>query len=133
MNITVSLQAETLLARLAGTESRLRTGLRSAVERLSIGVQAAVKEDKLSGQVLHVRSGTLRRSINRVVTETPSGVFATVGTNVVYAAIHEYGGATGRNGSVQMPVRSFLRSTLAERETTIRETLRSAGMQAVRP
>jgi phage gpG-like protein len=38
-----------------------------------------------------VRTGTLRRSINLVVSETETGVFAQVGTNVKYAAIHEYG------------------------------------------
>ncbi len=89
--LLISMKAETLLARVAGTEQRLRDGMRSAVQRLSIMVQSGVKEGKLTGQVLHVRTGTLRRSINRVVTETPSGVFAQVGTNVRYAAIHEYG------------------------------------------
>ena len=89
--IIVSMRAEALLARLAGTSDRLQAGMRRTVERLSIVVQGDVKESKLSGQVLHVRSGTLRRSINRVVTDDASGVFATVGTNVRYAAAHEYG------------------------------------------
>ena len=59
--LIVSMRAETLLARLAGTADRLDKGMRAAVERLSIIVQTGVKEDKLTGQVLHVRTGTLRR------------------------------------------------------------------------
>lgn len=89
--LLVSMRAETLLARLAGTSDRLQAGMRRTVERLSIIVQGGVKEGKLTGQVLKARTGTLRRSINRVVTEDSSGVYATVGTNVVYAAAHEYG------------------------------------------
>ena len=33
---------------------------------------------------------------------------ATVGTNVVYGAIHQFGGKTGRHESVELPARPFL-------------------------
>ncbi|EHC4966814.1 phage virion morphogenesis protein [Escherichia coli] len=33
---------------------------------------------------------------------------AVVGTNVVYGAIHQFGGKTGRNESVELPARPFL-------------------------
>ncbi len=91
MNLLTSVNAEALLARMAGSEARLRASLRRVIERRSISVQAGVKADKLSGQVLHVRTGTLRRSINRRVTESGNEISATVGTNVVYARAHEYG------------------------------------------
>lgn len=90
-HLIVSMRAEAMLARLAGSQDRLRENLRTTITRRSITVQAAVKADKLSGQVLHVRSGTLRRSINRRIDESASGVIATVGTNVRYAAAQEYG------------------------------------------
>jgi len=146
VNLTVDIRADALLARIAGVQERLQANLRSAVTRLSIVVQSSVKEDKLSGQALSVRTGTLRRSINRVVNEDASGVFASVGTNVVYAAIHEYGyqgpqsvrehtrrGATVRAfvRNVNLPARSFLRSTLQEREGEIQMTLRQAVLRAV--
>ena len=164
--LIVSMRAETLLARLAGTADRLDKGMRAAVERLSIIVQTGVKEDKLTGQVLHVRTGTLRRSINRKVTQTSAGVFATVGTNVAYAGAHEYGfdGAvtvkshtrraalqmaakrTQRVGKsegtinvrefvrhMHMPERSFLRSELRDRSDEIRQSLRAAALEAIRP
>lgn len=164
--IIVSMRAEALLARLAGASDRLDKRMFAEVQRLSIIVQTGTKEDKLTGQVLHVRSGTLRRSIKRKVTQTPAGVFATVGTNVAYAAAHEYGfdgevtvKAHTRRAALQMlvkrsqrvgksegtinvreftrrmhvPERSFLRSELRERAPEIRESLRTAALEAIRP
>ena len=60
---------------------------------------------KLSGEVLHVRTGLLRRSISRtdalvLDTEVVSSVGSNVRTGgdaVVYAAIHEFGGQTRPN------------------------------------
>lgn len=114
MKLTVSLQAEAFLARLKGSTDRLQANLRRVVNRLSIEVQARVK-DKLTGQVLHVRTGTLRRSINRVVTEQGLNITATIGTNVRYAAIHEY----GFDGSVEVPAHT--RKVRAQGEMALRK------------
>ena len=129
--ILVSMRAEALLARLAGTGDRLQSGMRRAVERLSIIVQGGVKEDKLTGQVLHVRTGTLRRSINRKITEDSSGVFATVGTNVKYAAAHEYGfdgevtvKAHTRRAQQQMALKGKKRPGKSEGTITVRQFTR---------
>ena len=48
--------------------------------------------------------GTLKRSI----TSAFGADFATVGTNVVYAAIHQLGGEAGRGRKVHIPARPFL-------------------------
>ncbi|MDR1192188.1 MAG: phage virion morphogenesis protein [Verrucomicrobiales bacterium] len=55
-----------------------------------------VKLESLSGkQVLHVRSNLLRKSIRRsVATVNGSAIVSAIGSNVKYAAIHEYGGTT---------------------------------------
>lgn len=90
MNLNVNIQAEQFLARLHGMSTKLSQNMLRVVTRLSVEVQAAVK-DKLSGGVLHVRSGTLRRSINRVVTQEGGSTTAVVGTNVIYAGVHEFG------------------------------------------
>jgi phage gpG-like protein len=152
MNLTVDVRAEQLLAQLAGSGDRFMADQAVAVDRLSIEVQALVKDTKLSGQVLHTRTGTLRRSINRKIIKTPSTVAAEVGTNVVYAAVHEYGfdgpvnvrehtrklagGGTANVRayvmSMHMPERSFLRSTLDEQTTHIIETLRAAALKSLR-
>ena len=91
MIFTMSVNDRVVMQRLKNFPSNVRKNLLVAVTRLSLLVQRSVKEDKLSGQVLHVRTGTLRRSINREVTNDSAGVYATVGTNVAYGHIHEYG------------------------------------------
>jgi phage gpG-like protein len=116
--------------------------------RLAIQLTRHIKEDKLSGQVLRNRTGTLRRSINYRVVGTSTLITAFVGTNLDYARIHEYGGTTKphviepknaqalhflMNGKdcffkrvnhpgSRMPERSFLRSALTDlREEFIQE------------
>lgn len=88
--LKIDIRGEAVLAFFRGAGDKLHLSVRSAVDRLSIELQTLVKK-KLSGEVLHNRTGTLRRSINRVIVDTPARIEAQVGTNVVYAAIHEYG------------------------------------------
>jgi len=74
--------------------ARASDALYKTLERLAIELTRKVKEEKLSGQVLKNRTGTLRRSINYRIEGTETTMTAIVGTNVAYAAIHEYGGTT---------------------------------------
>jgi phage gpG-like protein len=135
------LGSEALVARLSGNRDALATNLRRAVMRLAITVQSDVKDNKLTGQVLKVRTGTLRRSINQRVDESDEGVLATVGTNVSYAGVHEYGyqgtvsvPAHTRGGHsvrayamrMNLPPRSYLRSTLAELRDSLRRVVQES-------
>lgn len=125
-----------------------------AVTRNTLRLQTLVKAGKLSGQVLNVRTGTLRRSIDQVVHDDGDVVRGEVDTNVHYARAHEYGwrgtqtvGAHLRTikqvfgkrlktpktimigthaRTVNMPERSFLRSALREIEPLFREDIRKA-------
>lgn len=140
--------------------NRVHEAIRRAVTRESLKLLELVKAGKLSGQVLKTRTGTLRRSINRQQTETADTVTATVGTNLSYAAIHEYGfdgtesvrahvrtitSAFGRplasavqaqvrgyERHVHMPERSFLRSALADRRSAIIAAIDEAVAGAIR-
>lgn len=121
---------------------RLSAALARQVTILAIDTQARVKRDKLSGQVLKVRTGHLRSSIaERVETHDTGdarevvgfvGIFQ--GPTLTYGRAHEFGfagdaqvAAHERLGHpvaahvrhVNLPERSFLRSTLAERESAI--------------
>lgn len=91
MKITFDLRQDALMAHLTAFPDRLAKSVVRAMNRVTIGVQAHVKADKLSGQVLHVQTGTLRRSINREVRVNGGEIEGIVGTNVEYAAAHEYG------------------------------------------
>ncbi len=84
--------AERVIARFQGAPARLRTAMVAATLRLAIAAQRSVMETKLSGQVLHVRTGRLRRSINVAQMDEGSRVGASTGTNVDYGRIWELEG-----------------------------------------
>jgi len=126
----------------------------TTVGRLALKLQRHVVKDKLTGQVLNVRTGTLRRSIDQVVLRSPGSARGIVSTNLSYAAKHEYGfkgtesvkqhlrtikQAWGReisprdvvvrqhSRSVNMPERSFLRSSLRDMTPEIMADLEAAA------
>lgn len=123
--------------------SRLLADLKETITKAAIDLSAHIKDQKLSGQVLNRRTGRLSRSINYQVADTDGGVEATVGTNVEYARIHEYGfkgtvnvkehmrrmangvKAVVRSHSrrVDLPERSFLRSSLEDMRADIDERI----------
>lgn len=124
MNLVVSVRAESVLALLRGYPNRLTDAMVRVVNRFTLELQARTKE-KLSGEVLHVRTGTLRRSINRKVELRGSNVVGTVGTNVEYAAAHEY----GFDGEVT--VRAHVRRVASRTLTELRGTRRRMSVQGV--
>lgn len=160
VDFVVTVKNEAFLAKLQGFPSKFHARILPVVKRLSIALQREVMV-KLTGQVLNVRTGTLRRSINQEVLDSPQGIRGIVGTNVSYAAIHEYGydgpvnvrahlrtikEAFGRPltkghktfevsahvRNVHVPERSFLRSTLNEFEPRIKEEISEAAREAIR-
>jgi hypothetical protein len=135
-----------------------RGGLNS-VTRASIMLVRYVKENKLSGQVLHVRTGTLRRKVNYRVTESSTAIVGQVGVKLAYARAHEMGldveetvrehlrtakQAFGRPISpvtfsvrahtrhMKLPERSFLRSSLRELTPEIQAMIRAGVVAAAR-
>lgn len=147
-----------LIARLNAMPGRLRDELRRKVTELTLKLEAKVKA-KLSGQVLNVVTGALRRSIFSTVTATDVSVVGKVASSgdVKYAAIHEFGGKTPAHEIVAtkaqalsfmmggkqvfakrvnhpgstIPERSYLRSSLADMKQEIEDGLRDAVKQAV--
>lgn len=157
---TVSLAGGSeLIERLDAMPAVVKAVLQTKVNALAIQLQAHVVRDKLSGQVLNVRTGALRRSIQEAVEATDTSVTGKVFSagDVKYAAIHEYGGTVpahdiypskaealafvigGRQvfakvvhmPAVNMPERSFLRSALADMAEQIVGEMKSAVVQGV--
>jgi hypothetical protein len=87
--------ASELTARLDEMPAVVRALLEARVSALAIQLQALV-EEKLSGELLQVRSGALRRSIQEEVTVSATSVYGRVFSagDVKYAAIQEFGGVT---------------------------------------
>ncbi len=80
---------------MAGRAAHLQNAVDTTMARLVIKLARKVKEEKLTGQVLKTGpTGTLRRSISPEVRSETRRITGIVGTNVVYAAIHEFGGRT---------------------------------------
>jgi len=149
---------EGVIGRLDQIPGKVAAALRRAVEAEAIKLTAYVKEQKLSGQALKTQTGTLQRSIDYQLQDEGGRIAATVGTNLVYAAIHEYGGTTrahvieARRGKTlafqmggqdvffkrvnhpgsHMPERSFLRSSLEENAGSIKAAIEQAVAEGVK-
>lgn len=138
---------ERIPAEILAKAEELRRRSVVSMGRLVLKLSTKIKADKLSGDPLKNRTGTLRRSITaKPVMESGNTITGEVSTNVIYARIHEYGGQTaphvilpkrGRalaftmNGrqfvlakvnhpGSKIPERSFMRSALREMEPEIR-------------
>ena len=140
--------------------AKVHAALLAKTQSLSVKLARYIQEQKLSGQVLKVRSGNLRRSIAFMTTDSADVITgkAYSSGDVKYAAIHEFGGKTAAHdivptkakalafmmngkqvfasivhhpGSV-MPERSFMRSGLADMREEIIEGLRQAALDAMR-
>lgn len=92
----------------------------SAMNDIADKLVSTVQANKLSGQVLKVQTGRLRRSITRQVESTADGINAIAGTNVEYAKIHEYG------GTITIPPRQML---IRHRLTAKGELMRQSSNQ----
>lgn len=143
-----------LIARLDRMPPAVHELLVRKIRVLALRLQAHIQRDKLSGQVLKVRTGALRRSIFQMVFESATRVIGRVYSSgdVKYARIHELGGRTsphiirprkaqalhfmmgGRGvfakevhhpGSL-MPERSFMRSGLADMAAEINSGMKEA-------
>lgn len=137
--------------------SKVRAALVRKVTALRLKLEAKIKTEKLSGQVLHVRSGNLRASIFSQTIEEGDKILGRAASSgdVKYAGIHEFGGKTPAHvieakgnalafmfqgkqaffkrvnhpGS-QMPQRSFMRSSLADMREEIIDGMTQAVKQA---
>ncbi len=137
----------------------IRAALAAKAADLAARLQAHVVQDKLSGQVLQVRTGALRNSIGAESSLDGDQVRIRVFSSgdIKYAAIQEYGGRTPAHeilpnkakalafvtggglvfakvvhhpGST-IPERSYLRSSLADMATDIATELKSAVTDAL--
>jgi len=151
--------AETLTARFDSLPAQVQAALSAKAAQLADRLKSHVTDDKLSGQVLHVRSGALRASIGSEVSLDGEAVMVRVFSSgdVKYAAIQEYGGRTAPHDIVPdkakalafvlggqqvfarlvhhpgstLPERSYLRSSLADMADRIADELKTAVDEAL--
>jgi phage gpG-like protein len=145
---------EAVVARLRSFTPEVTSRLLPTIHGILVDLQRHVVADKLhGGNPLHSRSGRLAGNINISPIQTSEmSIKGSVGTNVVYAAIHEYGGTIPAHDvfpknkqalafnwkgkdvifksvhipTIQMPQRSFLRSALADYREIIINRIRNS-------
>jgi len=154
-NVSVKLEmvgTEKLVAKFDGYVGKLRPQLVRAMNKIVFTLVRYVQEQKLSGQVLHRRTGTLSRSIKGIVLNQPASIIGDVASRsngnapLKYAARWEYGfqgsetvkahvrrTATGGFANVRTFVRQvnstarpYLAPSRRENEGYIRQTLEEA-------
>lgn len=116
-----------LVARFDSWTPRLQASLREGMKRIVFQLAAYVQKNKLSGQSLTPRTGTLRRSIKGMIKETAASVTGVVGSRdrgndpLKYAGYHELG-FHGR-----MDVREHLRHLASGTIATVRAHARNVS------
>jgi phage gpG-like protein len=103
--------------------NKLDTDIRGQVIMDSLYLSAQyltgwIQTNRLTGprpQYLGVVTGRLRSSITASPTIKSGDTYtAKIGTNVVYARIHEYGGQTGRKHATTIPARPYMRPAIED-------------------
>lgn len=77
--------------RLRALPDGIRSRVVDSIGKLSYRLELKVVREKLKGQVLKVRTGTLWHSINSRLLTDKNAVVGVVSTNVGYGKAHEYG------------------------------------------
>jgi phage gpG-like protein len=147
------------LDRLRALRDSANAGLARAIAKLGIDLQNHVQQDKLSGQVLKVRSGALRSSIDVETDQSATTITTTVFTDHLdYAAAQEYGffgtvnvraslrqikeafghpiaaktiSVRAHSRQVDLPARSFLQSALDDMAPNISADVEDALREAI--
>lgn len=150
-----------VLARLGETPAKIRVAAKSSLDMWATELAEYIIADKLSGQVLHRRTGALRRSVHSnksTESGTTISAGAAAGLDVPYARAHEYGiqrnvvvsayhrmqtMAWGKPISprevlvnqhasyINLPERSYMRSSLNEKAPDGIAELRAAVKEAI--
>lgn len=109
------------------SQSAVKTGLKIGINKMALKLISKIKNEKLNGQVLNVRSGKLRNSIKKILRETNGTVTATIISDTPYSAKHEFGTVKNKmrleksnlKASIKGGKRSFMNSALMEMEQEI--------------
>jgi len=156
MEFIYTIHADAVIARFAAMPALMRTEMTNTINRLTAEMQRSIVKDKLTGQVLNVRTGTLRRSIIQDIAKPKQGgIFGGVSTNLDYGIAWEDGfdrkiGAGARGGPRTLQgkalanyyakhppgtkhyERPFLKPTLEEFAPQIKEDIRQTALEVIR-
>ena len=155
LNVTIT-GLDKVVSKYEQMPNKIHDGVFRAVTKLALMLEGYVKTQKLSGQVLNKQTGRLMSSIHNDITDQGTSIIGRVfsAQPMPYAAIHEFGFSGsetvrahirtmvfGREvgpftvpsftRQMNMPERSFMRSSLKENEQRIIQDINTAVDKAV--
>jgi len=92
------------------------------LSRIGFEVTKQIKRN-LSGRILNKRSGKLHGSWEWTVSTINKGWRLVIGSDVVYARIHQFGGWTGRNYATRIKKTSYVTKALVAKKAQIKKIL----------
>ena len=126
--ITIKLSAESgrTIEKLKSLPNTLRKALVLSVDQGALEIQNRSKE------LAPYKTGNLRRSITKSLIPASGGLSQRIGTDVVYAAIHEFGGVTGRGHRTRIKARPYFRPAIKEKTPKIKQIFEKNIANAVK-
>jgi len=94
-------------------------GLRIAMQDTLLDVQTTAK----SPGYVPYKTGNLKRSMTTRLDETKNQIAGYIGSNVVYAAIQEFGGRAGRKGSVIIRPKYYMTRAIKDNLSKLKQRL----------
>ncbi len=158
MSITGKVDASAVIRKFQNVPAAVRGQLLKTMTSIGFDLTGYIQQTKLQGQVLHHRTGNLSSHVHPQTNDDGKTITTKVGIDsnaVPYAAVHEYGGYIhvpevsgplmvfeGQGGTVftrkhraftvNMPERSYMRSSLAERRDDYIRQIDGAVAQGAR-
>ncbi len=125
MSLTVFMRTEPKQFKAPALENALRNlgNLPLTLAKVGEKLVRAIRRN-LSNRILRKRTGRLHDSWIWTIAAENQGWKMVVGSDAVYAAIHEFGGWTGRNHATKIPKRRYVTRAVISTKSAVRKLLR---------
>ena len=97
--------------------------LPTELAKIGTAITSEIKRN-LSGRILQRRTGALHDSWNWAISAAQKGWDLVIGSDVAYAAIHEFGGWTGKGGRTRIRKTRYVSRAVLKKKTAVRRILR---------
>lgn len=115
ISIKLSPEARANIKKLQNLPDKLKRALMLSVD------QGALEIMNKSKELAPYKTGTLRRSITKSILPGSGGLSQRIGSNLVYAAIQEFGGLAGRGHSSRIPAKRYFRRAIEQKQGKIKQ------------
>lgn len=126
MSLSLYMKTESKRFKCPALENALRNlgDLPLQLARVGDKLTKAIRHN-LSNRVLMKRTGRLHDSWSWRIAAANRGWIMAVGSDCVYAAIHEFGGWTGRNYATKIPKRRYVSKAVISTKAAVRKLMQN--------